>query len=79
MSEQMSPKQAATEFAFEDGRNYSQSAVATALCVTERAIEKWRKKRRNRFPAPFKMGRTPYWTGRTINAWIQRQQQEALA
>lgn len=60
------------------GAAYDKAAVASLFDVTERAVEKWRKKRA-KFPRPFYVGRTPYWRGSALLSWMEGKQAEALA
>jgi predicted DNA-binding transcriptional regulator AlpA len=64
---------------FDDAATYSQAMIARAFGVSERSVERWRKGKRNRFPRPFYVGNVPHWKGQTINAWMDRKQQEAAA
>jgi predicted DNA-binding transcriptional regulator AlpA len=48
--------------------------VADAFEVTQRAIEKWTKRRK--FPKPFYIGRVPYWRGQTLLNWMENRQSE---
>jgi hypothetical protein len=64
---------------FDDAATYSQSAVARAFNVSTRSVERWRKAKRNRFPAPFYVGNVPHWKGHTINRWLENKSREALA
>jgi hypothetical protein len=65
----------ATEIKLDPDATYNKLAVAGAFQVTERAVEKWMKKRGG-FPKPFYVGRTPYWRGRTLLNWMENRQQE---
>ena len=43
---------------------YTADALAAAFNVSDRAVRRWRKRRRGRLPNPFYVGRVPCWTGR---------------
>lgn len=56
---------------------YPLESLAAVLGKSVRTIQRLRKNRRSGFPRPFKMGRTPCWTGRSVLAWIVRKEEEA--
>ena len=47
---------------------YAQPALAAALGVSLRHVQRMRDDRRARFPRPFFIGRNPCWRGDVINA-----------
>jgi predicted DNA-binding transcriptional regulator AlpA len=54
---------------------YTKQAIAEAFGKSERQLERLVKRRK--LPRPFYVGRTPFWRGDAVLAWMDRQQAQA--
>lgn len=62
---------------FEPDAIYPQPALAELLNVTERTIQRWRRRGRGKFPRPFLFMGKPCWRGSALATWTHHKQEEA--
>lgn len=73
------PAPATAPIRFEPDAIYPQPALAEVLGVSERTIQRWRRRGRGKFPRPFIFMGKPCWRGSALATWTHHKQQEALS